>query len=66
MLTRKELKDKMPYGSMGVVAKKAGVTPKTVSDFFAEKNNNVNVEMAALEILAEISQRKKALLSLIM
>jgi len=66
MIDRKELEKKVPFGYKSVIAKRATVTNKTVSDYFAGKNNNEKVETATLEVLAEISQKKKALLALIM
>lgn len=62
-MTRKELKSKIPYGYAKKIAAKAGVSHVTVSSFMNGKNNNIEVEMAALEILAELSEAKNNLLS---
>ena len=63
MLTRKQLKEKVPYGYCKVIADRAKVTKKQVSVFLNDENvKSNNIEMATLEVLAELSQKKKALL----
>lgn len=62
MINRKELKEKVPYGYGKKIAEKAGVSQKVVSDYLNGKINSEKVEIATLEILAEISMKKKLLL----
>jgi predicted transcriptional regulator len=62
MLNRKELREQVPHGHCKIIAKKAGVTQKSVSDYFATKNNSEKIEMAVLEVLAQIGEKKKRLL----
>jgi|GEM_PF-2365272 len=66
MIDRKELEKKVPYGYKSVIAKRAGVTNSCVSAYFSGLNNNIKVEVATLEILAELSQEKKRLMTLIL
>jgi len=66
MLTRKELAEKIPYGYAKKIAKKAGVSPEFMSKWMADQANSERVEMATLEVLAELSQRKKTLLAQIL
>jgi DNA-binding LacI/PurR family transcriptional regulator len=63
IMTREQLKSKIPYGYAKKIAAKAGVSRMTVSSFMNGKNNNVEVEMAALEILAELNQAKNNLIA---
>ena len=62
-MDRQELKSKIPHGYMNKIAEKAKVNRITVTHFFSGKNDNVMVELAALEILAELTERKNALLA---
>lgn len=66
MITRKELVDKIPYGYAKTIAKRAGVSKDFMSRWMAGKANSEKVEMATLEVLAELSQKKKNLLSQIL
>ena len=62
-MKRKELKEKVPYGYGKLIAKRAGTTEQVVSQFLNGKNDNVAVEMAVLEILAELSEKRNNLLA---
>jgi transcriptional regulator with XRE-family HTH domain len=62
-MNRQELKSKIPHGSANEIAKKAGVNRITVSNWLNNKSDNVNVEMAVLELVAELSDKKSALLA---
>lgn len=66
MINRNELEKKVPRGYKTVIAKRAGVTLQCVSNYFAGKTNNERVEIATLEVLAEMSTAKKSLLAMIM
>jgi predicted transcriptional regulator len=63
MIDRKELQNKLPAGYQKKVARKAGVSETCVSNYFKGLNNNINVELSVLEILAELSDKRKFLLS---
>jgi transcriptional regulator with XRE-family HTH domain len=62
-MDRKELKSKVPHGYGEKIAKKAGVTKQAVSQFLSGRNNNVQIELATLEILAELSEKKNGFLA---
>lgn len=62
-MNRAELKSKIPHGYSKVIAEKAGVNPKSVSMYLNGKINSHKIEMAALEVLAEIGKRKNILLN---
>jgi hypothetical protein len=62
-MERKELKSKVPYGYGKVIAKRAGVKEQSVSQFLNGKNDNVDIELATLEVLAELSEKKNGLIA---
>jgi hypothetical protein len=62
-MQRKELKSKVPYGYGKLIAQKAEVTEQSVSQFLNGKNDNVDIELATLEVLAELSEKKNSLLA---
>ncbi|MDB5029713.1 LacI family DNA-binding transcriptional regulator [Mucilaginibacter sp.] len=62
-MERNELKAKVPHGYGRVIAKKAGVTKQAVSQFLNGRNNNVAIELATLEVLADLSEKKNSLLA---
>jgi transcriptional regulator with XRE-family HTH domain len=62
-MERKELKEKVPHGYGALIAERAGVTKQAVSQFLNGKNDNVSIELATLEILAELSEKKNSLLA---
>jgi transcriptional regulator with XRE-family HTH domain len=62
-MERNELKAKVPHGYGQRIAVKAGTTKQAVSQFLNGKNDNVDIEMATLEILAELSEKRNALLA---
>ena len=62
-MDRAQLKTLVPHGYGKVIAKKAGVSSMTVSKFLNGTNDNLRVEIAVLEILAELSDRKGVLIS---
>jgi len=63
MLDRKKIKEKIPHGYGKIVAKKAGVTEKSVSDYLNSRLNSERIEIAALEVIAQIQQSKNQLVS---
>lgn len=60
-MTRKELKAKVPHGSAKEIAAKAGVNRITVSNWLNGKSDNPLVEIAVLELVAELEEKKNAL-----
>lgn len=62
MLNREEIRLKVPHGYQHKIAEKAGTSQAAVSKYLKGKSNSEKIEMAVLEILAELSQRKKQLL----
>jgi DNA-binding LacI/PurR family transcriptional regulator len=62
-MDRKELKAKVPHGYAKKIAEKAGVNRITVSNWLNGRSDNVSVEMAVLEIVAELSEKKNSLLA---
>jgi predicted transcriptional regulator len=62
-MNREELKAKVPHGYGAVIAKRAGATKQAVSQFLNGRNNNVSIELATLEVLAELSEKKNSLLA---
>lgn len=62
-MNRDELKAKIPHGYSKRIAAKAGVNRITVSNWLNGKSDNVLVEIAVLEIVAELSEKKNSLLA---
>lgn len=62
MINRIDLRKKIPYGYCKVIAKKAGVNPTQVSNYFSGKGGSERVEIATLEVLSELSEKKRKLL----
>ena len=60
-MNRIELKNHIPHGYGKIIAAKANVSERSVSNYLSGKNNSCKIEMAALEILAELSDKKKGL-----
>jgi hypothetical protein len=62
-MTRKELKEKIPYGYIKIIALKAGVSTHSVSLFLSEKTNSTKVELAALEVVSDLEQKKRTFIN---
>ncbi len=62
-MTRDELKAKIPHGYANVIAKKAGVNRITVSNWLNGRSDNQLVEIAVLEVVVELTEKKNALLA---
>ncbi|WP_035565999.1 hypothetical protein [Hymenobacter sp. IS2118] len=60
MLNRQELRESLPYGALTEIANRAGVSPAMVTNWFRSHSNNLKVQQAALEILAERKAFEKA------
>lgn len=58
-MNRSELKNRIPHGYCKVIASKAGVSTKSVTQFLSGKSNSHKVEMAVLQVLAELADEKK-------
>ena len=64
MIDRKELRKKLPRGYGQVVAKRAGVSERSVSYYFTNKTaNSEKIENVVLEVLSELSDKKRKLLN---
>jgi hypothetical protein len=64
MIDRIEIRKKIPYGYGKLIAKKAGVSTRFLSKYLNNSEvNSERVEMAVLETLADLSQKKKTLLA---
>lgn len=61
MLSREQIKGKVPFGYGKKIAEKAGVSQKSVSDWLNGKTDSVRIETATLELLAELSKARKKL-----
>ena len=57
-MTREELKAKIPHGYANKIATKAGVNRITVSNWLNGRSDNPMVEIAVLEVVAELTERK--------
>jgi transcriptional regulator with XRE-family HTH domain len=62
-MERQELKTKIPHGYAKLIAEKDGVNRVTVSNWLNGKSDNVSVEIAVLEVVADLSEKKKSLLA---
>lgn len=60
-MTREQLKSKIPHGSAQKIADKAGVNRITVSNFLNGRSDNIAVELACLEVIAEIETKRRNL-----
>jgi len=60
-MNAQEIKNLIPHGYGKVIAERAKVTPRTVSLFLTGKSKSIKVEMAALEVLAELNTKKNTL-----
>jgi hypothetical protein len=65
MINREELRKQLPHGSISKVAKLAGVTTKSVNDYFKKKTSSEKVELAALKIASEIKAEKDGYLKIL-
>ncbi|HCW05803.1 MAG TPA: hypothetical protein DGG95_00365 [Cytophagales bacterium] len=61
-MTPQELRKRIPRGYCKVIAERAGVSRKEVSDYFTGKIVSSHIQMIALKIAAKISRKKKNLL----
>ncbi|MBX2916428.1 MAG: hypothetical protein KF856_14255 [Cyclobacteriaceae bacterium] len=61
-MTRKKMKGMIPQGYCKVIAQKAGVSRKSVSDFLHGRTDSHKVEMAALEVIADLTRQKAILI----
>lgn len=63
MLDRKKIRENIPHGYGKVIAEKAGVSPKSVSEYLNNRTNSERIEQAALEVIAQVQQTKNHLIS---
>lgn len=62
MIDRKELKKKLPRGYCKKIAKAIGVTPQSISLYFAYKINSYRIEVSILKVLSRIDKEEQELL----
>ena len=55
----KKYESLLPYGYKSIVAKRAGVTPQTVTAFFSGRSKNKRVEDSILDILSELREKRE-------
>lgn len=60
-MDRKEIKKMLPSGFGPYLASKTGYTTIYIYDWFKGKNNNINIENAALQYLTEVLEKRKEL-----
>ena len=60
-MERIELKRLVPRGYGKLIAQRAGTNQMTVSRFLNGKNNCLAIELATLELLAELTEKKQSL-----
>ena len=60
-MKRDELKAKLPHGAVNQIAAKANVNRITVYNWLNGKSDNPLVEIAVLELVAELEEKKNAL-----
>ncbi len=58
MNNRKEIRKKLPHGSIGKIAKLAAVTPKCVSEWFSGKSNSEKIEGVVMVFLEQLAITK--------
>jgi predicted transcriptional regulator len=63
MIDRTKLKDKIPHGYGKIIAKKAGVTAKAVSEYLNNRMNSERIELAALNVVAELENAKNEIVN---
>ena len=52
-------------GYCNVIAKRVGVTQKSVSHYFRGKSNSHRIEMALLELIVELNWKEKTALEIV-
>ena len=62
-MERAELKKLVPHGYGRLIAQRADTNEMAVSKFLNGKNNSVSIELATLEILAELAEKKHGLIA---
>ncbi len=62
MVDKKYLKTLIPRGYGKIIAKRAGVTPKSVSNYLTGRTESLNIETAALEVVSELKKQRSKLI----
>jgi hypothetical protein len=62
-MQRTELKALVPYGYAKLIAMKSKTSRMTVSAFLNGKNDNITIELATLEVLAELQEKRNSLIA---
>lgn len=58
-----ELKAKIPYGHIKIIAEKAGLTPKSISLFLNGKSKSRKAKMAVLEEVNRLETEEKNIIN---
>jgi len=66
MITRDELRKRLPYGAGKEIAQKLGISSSAVSNFLNGVTNNERIEFAVLEYLIEHEKKRRELYSKLM
>jgi len=62
-MNREDIKKMIPTGYGKIIARRAGVTPKSVSRYLNSKTrHSIKIETACLEILSEITKKRNSLI----
>lgn len=62
MIDRNYLKQEMPRGTGKLLAKKLGLTPKSISNYLTGKTNSQRVELGILKFIGDLKKEKNQLL----
>lgn len=62
MIDRKQLRLMIPHGYVNQISERANVTQQSVSQYFAGRLNSEKIELAALQLAAELKEKKEALI----
>ncbi|MEJ7778434.1 MAG: hypothetical protein WKF68_02490 [Daejeonella sp.] len=65
MINRAEFKKQIPRGYMKLIANKAGVGNQAVYKYFNNTLNSERIEMAALELVSEMKQKKEGFVKIL-
>lgn len=57
--TLNRYRSQLPYGTMMLIAQKAGVSRQSVSAFLTGKSYSRNIELATLDIISELKKERE-------
>lgn len=62
MIDRNYLKQEMPRGTGKLLAKKLGVSQKSISNYLTGKTNSQRIELGVLKLVGDLKKEKNQLL----